>query len=244
MSNNGWVLIWREMFEDKLWLAEPFTRGQAWVDLILLANHTPSSFYIRGNEVKVNRGQVARSEMALAERWQWSRGKVRRYIRMLETGQQIVQQKNFLITLITITNYNRYQPKDGKVVQQKSESSTADSTADGTADGTHTKKVKEELKKVKEDIPGKKKPGKDTWITPFCKIWEELQGGDIPMGIALKNLIGPVKKLGTAEVEKAFRIYLQKTDPQYISIPRFASTVKRWTKDEGELNNDKYKNGW
>jgi len=147
---NGWVLIWREMFEDKLWLSEPFTRGQAWVDLILLANHAPGSFYIRGNVVKVKRGQVSRSETALAERWQWSRGKVRRYIRMLETGQQIVQQKNFLITLITITNYDRYQPVNGKVVQQNPKSSTADSTADGTADGTHTKKDKEELKKVKE----------------------------------------------------------------------------------------------
>ena len=147
---NGWVLIWREMFEDKLWLSEPFTRGQAWVDLILLANHAPGSFYIRGNVVKVKRGQVSRSETALAERWQWSRGKVRRYIRMLETGQQIVQQKNFLITLITITNYDRYQPVNGKVVQQNPKSNTADSTADGTADGTHTKKDKEELKKVKE----------------------------------------------------------------------------------------------
>jgi len=128
---NGWVLIWREMFEDKLWLAEPFTRGQAWVDLILLANHTPSSFYIRGNEVKVKRGQVARSEMALAERWQWSRGKVRRCLNIFQHEERIIQAKSKLITMITIIKYDQYQ-----AVQQKSKSSTTDGTTDGTTEST------------------------------------------------------------------------------------------------------------
>ena len=129
--SNGWVLIWREIFEDKLWLSEPFTRGQAWVDLILLANHKPSTFYIRGNTVEVGRGQVARSEASLSERWSWSRGKARRYLNSLQGEKRIHQAKAKLITTITILNYDKFQ-----AVQQNPKSSTTDGTTDGTTDST------------------------------------------------------------------------------------------------------------
>ena len=66
---EGFVTIHRQIEENELWLMEPFTRGQAWVDLILLANFKESSFMIRGNLVVVKRGQLAWSEKKLAERW-------------------------------------------------------------------------------------------------------------------------------------------------------------------------------
>ena len=62
------------------WLAEPFTRGQAWVDLLLLANHKEGFIRRRGVLVAVERGQVGYSEEALAARWKWSKGKVRRFL--------------------------------------------------------------------------------------------------------------------------------------------------------------------
>jgi DNA replication protein DnaD len=120
---------------------EPFTRSQAWIDLILLANHKPGVIRVRGNRVDVKRGQVGWSQVALAKRWKWSRGKVRRFLKELEKNDhQIVQQKNNITTLINIINYEQYQ---------------GNGTADGTADGQQTDSRRYTNKNDKNDKKGK-----------------------------------------------------------------------------------------
>lgn len=116
----GWIMVDRSLQEHDLWRSEPFTRGQAWVDLILLANHKPGMIRRRGIAVKVKRGQVGYSQDALAARWLWSEGKVKRFLNELKEREMITREtalKNVAATsLITITNYDRYQfggPEDG-----------------------------------------------------------------------------------------------------------------------------------
>lgn len=108
---SGWVAIHRDILNSDLWLSEKFTRGQAWIDLIMLANHKDGFFRKRGVRVDVKRGQVGYSELALSDRWNWSRGKVNRYLIELESDGNIIQQKTRLTTLITITKYDVYQSK-------------------------------------------------------------------------------------------------------------------------------------
>lgn len=108
-DNNGWICLHRRLIEHELWTQEKFTRGQAWVDLLLLANHAPGSFRVRGVEVKVCRGQVGWSEVTLSHRWKWSRDKVRRYLKELEKLKNIIQHKDNVTSLITIINYEAYQ---------------------------------------------------------------------------------------------------------------------------------------
>ena len=107
---RGFIKLYRRLHESKLWTKEKFTRGQAWVDLLFLANHRPGYIRMRGVKVDVDRGQVGWSERDLARRWKWSRNKVRKYTTELEeTEHQIKQQKNNVTTLITILNYDLYQ---------------------------------------------------------------------------------------------------------------------------------------
>ena len=106
---NGWFSIHRKLFDDPIWTAEKFTKGQAWVDLIGLANYTPGSVWLRGIEIKLKRGQLAWSELNLGKRWKWSRKKVDNFLKWLEKEHQIEHQKTKVTTLITITNYDLYQ---------------------------------------------------------------------------------------------------------------------------------------
>lgn len=119
---SGWIKLHRSIQDNDLWLAEPFTYGQAWTDLLLNASHKQCSFWVRRVEVKLERGQIGWSEITLAERWKWSRGKVRRYLGMLEIRGMIVQQKTQLTSVITICNYSNYQDDDAaelvEIVQQ------------------------------------------------------------------------------------------------------------------------------
>jgi len=113
-DTSGWIKLHRSSFENKLYFSEPFTRWQAWCDLILLANHKEGIFYVRGVQVKVPRGTVGHGINDLSTRWKWSRGKVERFMQYLEheTVKQIVRQKNNVTTLISILNYEKHQTND------------------------------------------------------------------------------------------------------------------------------------
>lgn len=109
---KGWVTLHRQIENNPLWLSEPFTKAQAWVDLILNANHGDGHFFVRGVRVDVLRGQIGWSEVTMARRWRWSREKVRRFLSYLEDECQTRQQKiDKITTIITIINYSKYQDK-------------------------------------------------------------------------------------------------------------------------------------
>jgi DNA replication protein DnaD len=117
---EGWVKIHRRLIENPLWTCEPFTRGQAWVDLLILANHKDSFYYKRGHKIDVKRGQLSRSIVELSDRWNWSRSKVNKFLKELEKEQQIEQQKSNVTQVVTIVNYDLYQEKEQQIEQQKS----------------------------------------------------------------------------------------------------------------------------
>lgn len=120
-NKNGWVRLHRGIEDNPLWFSEPFTRAQAWVDLFLNANHKDSLFFVRGVSLEVKRGQIAWSEVTMCKRWQWSKGKVRRFLKYLNTVQQIEQQNMaYLTSLITILNYEKYQTDQQTVKQTDS----------------------------------------------------------------------------------------------------------------------------
>lgn len=107
--NQGWFSVYRSLLNSPLWLSEKFTRGQAWVDLVGLANHTDGFIRVRDVKVPLPRGHLGWSQVKLAERWGWSRSKVRSFLAELENDLQIEQQNNSVTTIISIINYNIYQ---------------------------------------------------------------------------------------------------------------------------------------
>lgn len=131
-ENTGWVKLHRQITENELYFLEPFTKAQAWIDIFLHANHEDGSFQIRGNIVQIKRGQLGWSELTMAKRWTWSRDKVRRFLKYLETRQQIEQQKSPLTTLITVINYEQYQSEKQETRQQTIQQKDSRKTADDT----------------------------------------------------------------------------------------------------------------
>lgn len=136
----GWVKIHRDMTANFLWSGEPFSKGQAWIDLILHANFTDNKIQIKGQVVHVKRGQQARSIKTLVKDWKWSKGKVLRFLEMLKSELMIDVKSGHLTSIITICNYESFQG-DG----------TSYGTPNSTPDGTsvvpltvHSKECKKE----------------------------------------------------------------------------------------------------
>lgn len=148
----GWIKIHRNITENPMYFSEPFTRMQAWIDLLLVANYRDSVIYVRGNKVDVKRGQIAKSQDFFATRWKWSRGKVIRFLDELQKCGQIVQQKSNVITLISVVNYEYYQ-QDGTTDEPQTDSRQYNKrTTDGTTDEPQIVQPNERrIKKNKED---------------------------------------------------------------------------------------------
>ena len=108
----GYIKLARQLQEHAIWLGERFTRGQAWVDLLMLAQFTLYDLRIRGNTVPLDRGQIGHSKTFLAGRWKWDRKTVQKYLDDLENDGMITQQKTRMVTVLTIVNYSTWQDCD------------------------------------------------------------------------------------------------------------------------------------
>ena len=93
-KRKGYVKIWRSLQDSDFWLKEKFTRAQAWVDLIMLANHKQGFIRKRGIRINLRRGDVGYSVRELSNRWKWSRGKTLRFLSELcsENEQKMLPQ--------------------------------------------------------------------------------------------------------------------------------------------------------
>ena len=113
MSAAGWVRLHRQLAEHPIWTQERFTRGQAWVDLIMLASYQ-EHIVIHGNRpLTVQRGQVLTSQVKLAARWKWNRKTVAGFMISLRKAKMVdivtSKETDTGYTLITLCNYGRFQ---------------------------------------------------------------------------------------------------------------------------------------
>lgn len=131
-QDEGWAKISRKLASESLWLSEPFTKGQAWVDLILMAQWRTQGKY--------EAGTVYTSIYALADRWHWSRGKVRRFLGQLQNDTTIEPSSDTTNgTRILLRNWGKYQGQR-----------PSDDTTNDTRDGTHNKNIYKKEKRGAE----------------------------------------------------------------------------------------------
>lgn len=122
---SGWIKLYRKITEHWIWEDKPFSKGQAWIDMLMLANHEGGRFLIGNELIEVKRGSFVTSELKLMNRWGWSKSKVRAFLTLLENESMIVKNTDHKKTVITIVNYSDYQ--DSKTIErpQKDHGETA-----------------------------------------------------------------------------------------------------------------------
>lgn len=233
LKKSGWVRLHRQIQDNIFYLSEPFTKSQAWIDLFLNANHKDGIFIVRGNVVNVKRGQIAWSELTMSSRWCWSKNKTRRFLKLLETEQQIEQQKTFITTIITIKNYDKYQTDD-----------TANDTAERQQKDSrrYTNKNDNKKKNVKKEILEETSVDKFSQngaeiikyfevINPACKLYYK----NTTQRQACEDLI---KEYGFDRVKSVIEKTLPKTNKiQYFpSITTPVQLFEKWATLESKIN--------
>lgn len=138
--NNGWIYLHRKLLDCSIWTDnEPYDRRSAWIDLLLLANHSDKTIIFDGQKMVITRGQYLTSVRKLSERWHWSVNRTLRYLRLLEELEMIHRESNAKRTLITVVNYGVYQVTGNTHGDSNGNSNgDTDEHTDGDTDGSQT----------------------------------------------------------------------------------------------------------
>ena len=150
MEDDPYFIIKRKVVTDSLYYLEPFTKWQAFFDMIRMANWDNGSFESGLDQINLKRGEFIHTEEHLAEVWKWSRGKVRRCIKWLEKVNRLTIRKTVLVSgqtrnIVKVVNYEKHQ-------FPLSDHGTSLDTSLDTSDGTEEKKKKKK-KNIKNNIP-------------------------------------------------------------------------------------------
>ncbi len=110
MSFRGYIKLFRKIQDNPLY-KEPrrFNRSEAWIDLLLRANHKQSEIIVDFKRILVNKGEVFTSQLGLSKKWGWGIASVNRFLKLLKNEKQIFYKAESKYTVISILNWDKYQ---------------------------------------------------------------------------------------------------------------------------------------
>lgn len=127
-KNKGFIALFRSVQDHWIWETDKFSQFQAWVDLLLMANHKDNRIMLDGNLVTVERGSRVTSIRRLCDRWGWSNSKVSKFLNCLENDGMIKRKSDTKKTVITIVNYGFYQGEANEKTTQKRQRNDTEAT--------------------------------------------------------------------------------------------------------------------
>jgi len=162
---GGWIKLWRKIMSHKFYPTNEnrkFTRYEAWLDMILLANYEGKKWL----GISVERGQLAFAVPFYVSRWKWSDRAVRRFFGALVLSGEVSKQPQVNTVLITICNYEELNPTATTTPVRAT-------AGEVTEDCQPTKviKNKEEKdsgKKKSKDLPFYAVDSDESQLTNFC----------------------------------------------------------------------------
>lgn len=107
--SRGFIKLARKTFHHYLWNEKrPFSKFEAWLDLLQLAAHCPTKRIIRGHLIEIGRGEIIASLRYLGERWNWKKDKVAAFLTTIEGDQMIRRSTRQQESVVTLCNYEHY----------------------------------------------------------------------------------------------------------------------------------------
>lgn len=140
---SGFFVMHRGWRDNPVFRGE-FSRGDAWVWLIENACWKPTKFDVKGKTITLERGQLCASRDYLAKVWGWSSSAVERFLARLQTEQMIGRETGQGKSIVTISNYAKYQDVGSQTGQETGQQSGQRSDRDRTAKEQGNKETREE----------------------------------------------------------------------------------------------------
>lgn len=128
---HGKISLHKRIREHPVWNADPACYGRAFADLLLLANDAPRVTMMKGEPVHLKRGQLAWSIRGLEKEWSRSAEWITSFLNFCRDNSMItVESKKNRGTIITILNYDAYNPPLPDTVSDTEPSRVPDTVSD------------------------------------------------------------------------------------------------------------------
>ena len=210
MLMKGWISLHRKILDNPiLTRGRAYSRFEAFVYMLLKANHKDNEALIGNQKIKVKKGSFITSQKKLMKEFNWGTSRLRNFLKLLQNDDMIEINTNAISTYITINNYKTLQglqtanKSEANRKQTDSNSQTKTNNNGNTVNNdNNVNNIDIFIKKVFEF---EKQYDKDT-LKEFTDYWTE------------KNMSGTKAKF---EMQKTFDI---------------SRRLKRWTKNSNDWN--------
>ena len=208
--SNGWIKLHRKIQDNPIW--DKPEQLRAWIDLLLMATHKERTKFINGEEVILEQGEVDASFRYLSKRWDWSTGRVRRFLNLLKKCSMIDVKTDTGQNVVSICNYATYQIEDNK---------------NDTVVNTQPTRNRHENKNVKKER-------NNIYVQEFEKLWQ-LVPKKVNKKKSYQKYLLVVKKENHETIYKAFKNQVlnnwKDTDAQFTPALNVWLNGERWNDD-------------
>lgn len=186
---EGYIPISRKIFNHPFWKEERvYSFFEAWLDMIRTAKYNAETVLVKGRCLSIPRGDLVASVRYLANRWNWHRGRVERFLKMLKEQDMIKTRTETGISIISILNYDTYN----RTGDPNETAIGTDARQSRDSDRTKINKVNKENKGKKVAVR-KEKPSSKGEVEDYCieiglpksdgsAVWDKWNGNGFTNG--------------------------------------------------------------
>ena len=239
-KKEPFLALARKIFDGPLWKERrPLSRWEALVWILKEARYstTEQKLCINGRMVTWGRGQLCASVRFLQEAWQWkSKTKVTNFLKMLEDEGTIKTDKGQGINIITLCNYDYYNPlPDDK--------KTRDSTYEGQSEDGQKTSERQNSNKGNNDTNDNKESGggaRAREATPISRRKNQPE----PQRPTLEQVKDYAAQREISQEQAEMYFYMRDRDDWYINGNSGLKPIHSWQSDfehqwrRGHLNKE------
>ena len=150
---EGWISLHRKILENPILnRSRIYSNFEAWIWLLLKANHKDNKFMLGTELVKVEKGSMITSQKKLCKQFRWGSTKLRNFLKVLQKDKMLLLKTNTQSTQITICNYRTYQDSQTANKLQTNHKQIADKSLTNTNNKDNKDNKDNNVNKLKDNI--------------------------------------------------------------------------------------------
>jgi hypothetical protein len=230
-ERRGHIKLARKFFESDSWWNAPrvYSDAEAWIWCVQKACYRAYTYSPGLEFIELDRGQFVASLRYLAGRWQWSVGRVRRWLKVAEKQSRLrALRETHYGTVYLVVNYDLYQ----------STPSRTDTAADTQSD-KQAAQYRHSTGTREKQLSSKAVKNTPSWVAEFGALWQESRSGKPPYGRIGKAVAELIAAHGRRQVRAAWVGYLaDRKGKPYATAEDFAQNYGIYRDKHAQVSND------
>ena len=203
---KGWISLHRKILGNPvLSHSRVYSRFEAFLYLLLNANHKDADVVVGVKLYKVKKGEMITSQMKLCKKFKWGNTKLRNFLKLLQEADMIKVKTEKNLTYVSISNYVTYQDNQigskplatHKQTGSNLEANTNNNVNNDNNDNNVNKRKEKFTNKVLAEVLKHKPMIEPSIIEAFTDYWTEMNRSRTKMKFELQQTFEISRRLKT-----------------------------------------------